>query len=107
MVTPRTRCSVCVIFEKLSVHLWMLGFDLGFMSCFFLSDEAFNKKIWKKAPRSAVIFQSASQLLCFMAASCFSVLKPLLWEHLLCTKHPPRSTHTEHTIFSVAYYLYD
>lgn len=45
MVTPRTRCSVCVIFEKLSVHLWMLGFDLGFMSCFFsLSDEAFNKK---------------------------------------------------------------
>lgn len=55
MVTPRTHCSVCVIFEKLSVHLWMLGFDLGFMSCFFLSDEAFNKKkMWKKAQRTTV-----------------------------------------------------
>lgn len=59
MVTPRTRCSVCVIFEKLSIHLWMLGFDLGFMSCFFLSDEAFNKKkCGKISPRSAVFFQS-------------------------------------------------
>lgn len=67
MVTPRTRCSVCVIFEKLSVHLWMLGFDLGFMSCCFfsLSDEAFNKKMWKKAPKSAVFFSSASQMIAF------------------------------------------
>ena len=37
MVMPHTRCSVCVIVEKLSVHLWMLGFDLDFMSWFFFS----------------------------------------------------------------------
>lgn len=52
MVTPRTRCSVCVIFEKLTVHLWMLGFDLGFMSCFFLSLMKLSiKKRGKKQPK--------------------------------------------------------
>lgn len=58
MVTPRTRCSVCVIFEKLSVHLWMLGFDLGFMSCcFFLSLMKLSiKKYGKKNKQSSAVF---------------------------------------------------
>lgn len=48
MVTPHTHCSVCVVFEKLSVHLWMLRIELDFMIFFFFSDEAFNKKTWGK-----------------------------------------------------------
>ena len=76
----------------------MLGFDLGFMSCFFLSDEAFNKKMWKKASRSAVFpficiandgVSSQLAVLVF-----FAILEPLLQKLLLCTEHPPRKTHT-------------
>lgn len=102
-----TLLSVCDLWETIctsvDVRIW-----LGFYELFFsLSDEAFNKKMWKKAPRSAVFFQ------CAIASDCVSlqlaVSSSPYYGNIYYAPSILRGTHThtEHTIFPIAYYLYD
>lgn len=95
MVTPHTYCSVCVIFEKLSVHLWMLRIELDFTIFFFFSDEAFNKKnVGKNIKVSRFFVNLAPELIVFLLFSLHNgniyYAVRILWE-----------THTHHVFWTL------
>lgn len=92
MVTSHTRCSVCVIIEKLSVHLWMLPIQLDFMIFFFFS---LMKLSIKNVGKNIEV--RCFPLICpkkSLFHRCCSVLQPSQWKHLLCCEYPLRNTHT-------------